>query len=167
MEIPQNTTSSMNPVPSPENPGNQATPQGFMGTLEYYLVAKAPFQIPANIKEMIVKFGPWLNLIFLLTFIPVILALIGLGTLISFYSGAYMAGGGAWSIYSILSLITFVLSIIALPGLFRRKLSGWNMTFYAAVVSFVSSIISGNLIGGIISAILGLYVLFQIRSYYN
>ena len=165
METSSNMPGSMNPVPSPTNPGNQGAPRGFMETLEYYLVTKAPFQIPANVKEMIVKFGPWLDALFLLISIPLVLALIGLNTVLSIYPRTYMASG--WSIFSIFSLITFVLSVIALPGLFRRKLSGWNMIFYASIISLVSNVFSGNIVGGIIGAIIGLYILFQIRSYYN
>ena len=33
-------------------------------TLEEYLVKKAPYQLPADVKEGIVKFGPWIILIF-------------------------------------------------------------------------------------------------------
>ena len=165
METQSNTTGSMNPVPPPPNQGGQETPQGFMGTLEYYFVTKAPFQIPANVKEIIVKFGPWLIALVLLGSVPLIFALSGLSTSSFFYTSYYMAGG--WSLFLIFPALTFVLEIIALPGLFGRKMFGWNMIFYAVIVSFVGGVISGNVIGGIFFAIIGLYVLFQIRSYYN
>lgn len=152
--------------PSPLNSGSQGAPQGFMGTLEYYLVTKAPFQIPANVKEIIVKFGPWLIVIALLGFVPLILALSGFRTISFFYSSYYSMYGGKLYLL-IFPAINFVLEIIALPGLFGRKMFGWNMIFYAVMVSFAGSVISGNIVGGIIFAIIGLYVLFQIRSYYN
>jgi len=142
-------------------------PQGFMETLEYYLVTKAPFQIPANVKEMIVQFGPWLACIVLLATIPLFLTFLGLGSMFLFYSPYYMVGGGNWYMHFIFTAITFVLEIVALPGLFGRKMFGWNMIFYATVVSFLGSVLSGNVIGGIIFAIISLYVLFQIRSYYS
>lgn len=149
----------------PPTSGGSSAPSGFMATLEYYLVTKAPFQLPTSVKEFIVKFGPWIDLLFLLTFIPLIFALIGFGAFFSAYSMGYYAGG--WSIYSILSLIAFVLGVIALPGLFGRKLVGWNFLFYSQIIYFVQSIISGNLIGGLIGVIIGFYFLFQIKSYYH
>ena len=60
-----------------------------------------------------------------------------------------------------------VLLAVALPGLFARKMNGWNFLFYQIIVSFVAAIIVGNIVGGIISAVIGLYVLFQIKSYYH
>jgi len=133
-----------------------------METLQYYLVTKAPFQIPANIREIIVKFGPWLNLLFVLSFIPVVLSLLGLNHMFSY---GYMMTG--WSLYSIFSLASFVLCALALPGLFKRSISGWNMVFYSSIVSFAGNVIYGDILGGLVGLIIGLYILFQIRSYYR
>ena len=155
-----------NQVPPVNNTGGQVSPKGLMQTLEYYFVTKAPFQIPPNVKEIIVKYGPWIQVIFLVTLIPIIFALIGLGTMFSAYT-PYAYGYGAWSISSIISLVVFVLSIIALPGLFRRKISGWNMSFYGIILNLIGSLISGYFIGAIIGFVIGGYVWFQIRSYYN
>ncbi len=156
-----------NQVP-PVSSGNQVPPTGFMNTLEYYFVTKAPFQIPANVKEIIVKFGPWVQLIFLLTFIPLVIALLGLGSALSVYSRAYGASfGSMMTISTVISLVTIIMTIIALPGLFGRKMSGWNMSFYARLVSFVGSLIVGNVLGAIVGIIVSLYVWFQVKSYYN
>ena len=147
----------------------QILPESFVRTLEHYFVTKAPFQIPANIKEFIVKYGPWLMVVLLVVMIPGILVLIGLSglgvTFGTIYSPAYMASG--WSFYAIFALVAFVLNLLALPGLFKRKLSGWNLIFYSTLVSFLGSILMMNIIGGLISVIISLYILFQIRSYYS
>lgn len=162
-----------------QNPNNQVPPagnnasgptqtpsKGLMETLEYYFVTKAPFQIPANIKELIVKFTPWLNVIFLLTIIPLALAVIGLGSLFTFYAGAYGYHSG-WSFYYFINLAILILGVMALPGLFARKKSGWNMTFYEIALSFVGSIFYGNMVGAIVGAVISFYVLFQVKSYYK
>jgi len=159
--------------PTNNNMGNNVPPtsgpsRGFMETLEYYLVTKAPFQIPANIKEIIVKIAPWGNVIYLLTIIPLILLVLGLSSTLSRYGGyGYAYGYNIWSIYNIISLATFVLIVLALPGLFKRKISGWNFTLYEVILVAVGGIISGNIFGAIIGAVIGLYFLFQVRSYYN
>jgi len=154
------------PVPPVSNSSSQVPPKGLMETLEYYFVTKAPFQIPENVKEMIVKFGPWIQVIFLLTIVPLLLALIGLGAMFSVYS-PYGYVHSAWSIGSIISLIVFVIDIIALPGLFARKMSGWNMSFYGIVLNLVGSIFTGNIIGAILGFVISGYVWFQVRSYYK
>lgn len=164
-QVPPVNNTEQNQAPQ-VTPGNQVPPKDFMETLEYYFVTKAPFQLPAGLKEAIVRFGPWISLIFLLTFIPLIFAVIGLNATLSFYAPLYYAHF-VWSIYTIIPLITFVLGIMALPGLFRRKMSGWNLVFYEMLVSFVGSVISGNIVGAIVSVIIGLYIWFQVRSYYK
>jgi hypothetical protein len=158
-------TNQVPPSPPTGLAGQNGPKKSIMETLEYYFVTKAPFQLPVNAKEFIVKFGPWINLIFLLTFLPLLLAILGLNALISTYSYSYAVRG--WSLSSIISVVTVVMGIIALPGLFARKISGWNMAFYEVVVSLVGGIIAGNIIGALIGAVIGSYVLFQIKSYYK
>ena len=50
---------------------------------------------------------------------------------------------------------------------FNRKINGWNMTFYEIIVSFVGSVMYGNIFGAVISVVVGLYILFQVKSYYH
>ncbi|NMC51345.1 hypothetical protein GYA54_01285 [Candidatus Kuenenbacteria bacterium] len=167
----QNPNNQVPPAPMPPVGDNasgptQAPPKGLMETLEYYLVTKAPFQIPVKIREGIVKIMPWLNAIFLLTIIPLALAVIGLGSIFTFYAGSYFYHAG-WGIYNIITLVTLVLGVMALPGLFKRAKSGWNLTFYEIVLSFVGNIFYGSIFGGLFSLVVGCYVLFQIKSYYK
>ena len=68
---------------------------------------------------------------------------------------------------AILALVQVVMFGMALPGLFARKMSGWTMLFYAELVGFVSSIVSGSIVGGIIGTLIGLYILFQVRTKYS
>jgi hypothetical protein len=57
--------------------------------------------------------------------------------------------------------------VLALPGLFARKMSGWTLMFYAQIVSAVSSILAGSILGGLIGALISLYILFQVRVLYK
>lgn len=139
--------------------------QGFIATLDEYLVKKAPFQIPEGGKEFIVRFGPWISLVLLLLTLPLLLVALGLGALVAPFAGVRYGTG--FGVVAILALVQVVMFGMALPGLFARKMSGWTMLFYAELVGFVSSIVSGSIVGGIIGTLIGLYILFQVRTKYS
>ena len=141
-------------------------PKDLIGFLDYYLVKKAPFQIPDAGREFLVKFGPWIMLVLMLLTLPLILFLLGLGTFLSPFGGvSYMA---TWGLSSILIVIQFILRAAALPGLFARKMMGWNLVFYALLVGLLASVLSiYGIVGGLIGALIGLYLLFQIRPLYH
>jgi len=48
-------------------------------------------------------------------------------------------------------------------------MSGWTLLFYARIVSFVYALVSSlwALIPAIIGLVIGLYLLFQVRSLYK
>lgn len=132
-----------------------------------YFGKKAP-SLPENAKEAIVKFGPWIALILLIISAPAVLGLLGLGAALSPF--AYLGGitGGVGYMVSIVfTIVIMVMEIIALPGLFKRSRSGWNIMFYSTLLQAVESVLSMNIGGLIIGTLLSLYVLFQIRSYYK
>lgn len=136
-------------------------------TLNDIFGKKAP-ALPENIKEMIVKFGPYITVVILIIAAPAILAIFGLGTVLAPFS--LLGGLGEFSIYTvtmILSLIIFALQIIALPGLFKRTRAGWKFMFYGSLVSAVSALLSFNIGSLIIGTAISFYFLFQIRSYYK
>lgn len=135
--------------------------------LNEYLGKKAP-QLPANIKEAIVQYSPWITLVLLLLSLPAVLVLFGVGTLGMPFS--YMGGvqyGMTYTISLVILAVTLVLEGLAIPGLMNRKKSGWNFVFYATLLGIVSNLISMNFGSLILGALLPLYILFQIRSYYK
>ena len=139
-------------------------------TLNQYFGVKAP-QLPANIKEIIVKFGPYLIIIGLIFTVLSIIALVPLmlGTaVLSTYVDAY-AGISIQQVYIsiIFGIIIGIIELMALPGLFKRTPGSWKLLFYAELVSLLSLLVSLNIISLIISGIVGLYILFQIRPLYN
>ena len=136
-------------------------------TLETYLIDKAP-GIPDNIKEFIVKFGPWISLVMLVIAAFWILIALSIGTL--FAPFAFLGGlryGLSYGLGMVFSVVTFGLAIFSLPGLFKRQASSWRLLYYATLISAVSSLISFNLGGLILGTGISLYVLFQIKSYYK
>lgn len=137
--------------------------------LELYLVKKAP-ALPKGGKELLVKIAPWLVIVGLVLSVPAILSLFTLSSMMSASPyGAYATAalGPAYYISILLLVVTIVLQVLALPGLFNKKRSGWNFIFYSSLVSLVSSLISMNLVGFIIGGLLSLYLLFQVREYYK
>ncbi|MEK7478123.1 MAG: chromate transporter [Patescibacteria group bacterium] len=134
--------------------------------LDDYLGKKAP-ALPMGVKDFLVKIAPWAVILSLIIMIPGVLAYWRLGTLMMPY--AYYVGGRSalFTLSTILSAIAIIINILAIPGLFKRTASGWNFIFYGVLVSTVSSLVSGNIVGAIIGFLISMYLIFQIRSYYN
>ena len=137
--------------------------------LDEYLVKKAP-ALPANIKELLVKFAPYLTIIGVVLVVPALLAAFSAGAWLS--SNYYWAVGGVtlgWQYYLALGLsaVTVVLEALAIPGLFSRKMSGWKLLFYGILVNTVYSLVYFNLMGLLLGTLISLYFLFQVRSYYH
>jgi len=145
--------------------------KSYLGDIERladeYLVKKAP-ALPDGIKEAIVKFGPWILLIIIVMTAPLILGFLGLGTFMMPFS--YLGGlrmGTGYTVSMIFTFVITVMEIIALPGLFKRAKAGWTMMYYKTLVTAILNIVVFNLGGLIIGTLLGLYVLFQVKSYYK
>jgi hypothetical protein len=139
----------------------------FEQQIEGYFLDKAPFQIPAHIKEAIVKYAPWINLALMVFLLPAILVVLGIGTLLA--PAGFLGGLGSGFAYMLtigLSVVALALRILALPGLFSRKRSGWVFTYYGDLVNVALNIISFSLFG-LLFDIIFLFVLFQVRSYYK
>ena len=146
------------------------TSTDLVGTIEP-LFAKAP-ALPANARDILVKIMPWIALIF--GILGVLGAISGLGLLTATSPMAVLGGAEGVSAYgtgflaSIIWLISSVLMLMAYPGLKKRQYKGWNLLFYSEVVSLVGAIVSiTSIVGGIIGALIGFYLLFQIKSHYK
>jgi len=148
-----------------ETTSQSQAPKDLIGFLDYYLVQKAPFQIPQGGREWIVKWGPWITLVLLIISLPPLLFLLGLGTVLLPFGGIGYAQG--FGLAAIVLCINLVLTVMALPGLFARKMSGWNLIFYARIVSVVFSLLLGNIIGAIVTGLISFYILFQVRTLYK
>lgn len=141
-------------------------------TLETYLVDKAPFTLPDNVKEIVVSFAPWISIIVLLLAIPGILLVLGAGAIVApftvFLGPRYAMNYGMTYIVSMVVLaVSVVLEALAVPGLFKRSLGAWRLLYYASLVNLVSGILGGNFLSAIVGSLIGLYFLFQVKSYYK
>lgn len=140
---------------------------------EEYLVKKAPFQLPEGFKDFLVKIAPYLIIVVAILAIPTLLNLFGLSNSMWWelsrygYNYGYGSYRTMFSVTSIISLIAIVLELLALPGLFGRKKQWRNLIFYAQLISVIGSLIDGSILWAILSLVIGMYVLFQVRSYYK
>lgn len=141
--------------------------------LDEYLVKKSPITLPDKVKEFIVKAAPYLAIIGVVISIPTIVALVGLTSLLApaTYIGGVAIGrpyyGFGYIASTIIFAIVMVLEVIAIPGLFSRKRSAWNILFYSTLINLLGDLLSVNIGSLIIGGIISLYFLFQLRSYYK
>jgi hypothetical protein len=135
--------------------------------LEELFTKKISYALPIKAKETIVKIAPWITLIVIVLSLPAIFALLGIGS--------FALGIGAMSsryyIGVIVLIIQVVLMIMAFPGLQKRQIKGWKMVYYSDLVSAVYALFSaysfGDLIWSLLGTCIGLYLLFQVKSYYK
>ena len=141
-------------------------PKDPIGFLDYYLVTKAPIQIPEAGKEWLVKYGPWIVIVIAVITLPLLLALLGLSAVVApFAVGVGFAAGSL--IFALGALVQLGLELMALPGLFARKTSGWNLLFYANVVGIATRLLSGAVVSAVLGGLIALYILFQVRPLYK
>ena len=147
--------------------------KGIIGQLESlldeYMVKKAPFALPMGLKEFIVKISPYLIIIFAILALLLILAALGISAVLTPFM---MVSPYGWGFGGIVSLVTavvvFILELMAVPGLFKRTKAGWRLIFYASIVGLIGSLFSiTSIIGGIVGAIIGWYILFQVKDMYK
>lgn len=146
---------------------------GFIGKVEAwldeYMVTKAPFQIPMGGKEFLAKIAPYLIIIGVVFFVLSLPALLGLGAM--FGGLGMMTGSASWGFAALVSLATSVITVgleaWAVPGLFKRTHASWRILFYASLISLIGGILSYNPIGAVIGAIIGWYILFQVKVLYK
>jgi hypothetical protein len=142
---------------------------GVMGALDGIFGDKGPVQLPVGAKDWIAKWAWVFALIGVIIRGFGLLTLLGLGAVFS----GLAASSGTFSFFSSLGFgILFlaaegVLLLISIPGLKNMKLSGWNFAFYAEIVAIVGNLLSFNIFGAVIAAVIGFFFLFQIRSRFS
>lgn len=124
-------------------------------------------KLPEKLKEVIVKYGPYVSVILLILWIPIILALIGIA--ITATPFALLGGdkGLGYVISVVFGLVMMALQIKAIPGLFKRQIKSWRLLFYISLISALSNLIQFNAWNLIVGTIISWYFLFQIKSYYK
>lgn len=124
--------------------------------------------LPKKWLDVIVNITPWIALIFGILGVLGSFAAIGILTFLAPFvalgSGVGVASGGI--IGAILAFVASALLLAAFPGTKAKKISGWNFLFWSEAASIISSVVAIS-VAGVVGALIGFYILFQIKSYYK
>lgn len=135
--------------------------------LEEYLVTKAP-ALPDNIKDLIVKVAPYLTILGAIMTLQALMATWKIYTAAaSFPWMAAQVTSTSFYLSVGYSILTAVLQGLAVPGLLARRKQGWTWLYYVVLVNAVYLLLSMNLVGMVVSTLIGFYLLFQIRPRYR
>jgi len=152
-----------------------------------YLVREAPFQLPLEVKDLIVKIayplavvGAVLMAFALIAVIPAVIAMMGISVLMMPFSGPHIVGFDLIGlILAALNIYVLFLSIkwlyFSLPGLKARTRSGWEYVFYGSLLGVVSNLLNShsivgifvNIVPSLVSAIISMYLWFQVKDRYS
>ncbi|KAB7732724.1 chromate transporter [Rudanella paleaurantiibacter] len=121
---------------------------------------KAPFQLPEEFREGFAKYVPYIAVIFL----PLSMLAIIFGGGVAILSGFFLNLRASLSL--LLVVASLIIGVLAIPGLFKRTRESWTKMYVAELLYIASAIISFDIIGVILSFLLGLYLLFQVRGKY-
>ena len=151
---------------------NKTTPQSFdfnklESTFDLYFGKKAP-SIPTGIKQFIVSVAPWVTLLGIAMGAIALLAILGITSMVlpvAFVGG--LSVGFNYLAANVFSVITLIIQIMAVQGLFKRQKKAWNLIYYLVLINAVYLLVTFNIGGLIVSTLIGLYILFQIKEYYK
>lgn len=156
--------------------------------LDDMLVKNAPYKLPENFKKGLVSAMPWLAL---LGGILSLLGAWGLYQLVSwasswmgvandlsmnygYYTGYTASFGPLLWLSLALLVVEAVVSFMAFSPLKDKKKRGWDLMFWLALLNVAYAVVyliaAPNIMQFVFSLLgsaLGLYLLFQIRSYYG
>ncbi len=137
-----------------------------MKTVEDWFMKLPP--LPPQVREFLVMIAPWVSLILGVLGVLGSLAAFGISTvaspLIAMGGGIHAAGG--LIVASIISLLSSILLLVAVPGLMKRRLQGWTFLFWSEVLGLVGAVVTLSIVG-VVFSIIWLYVVFQMKSYYK
>ena len=135
--------------------------------LAEFFIKKLP-ALPEKVKEIIVKYGPYVITLMLVYSILATLAVVGISmaaTPFLFLNG--LKGGFILLIIALLGILIVVLEIMAIKGLFTRQMKSWKLLFYISLIQALCTLLRLDLGGLIIGTGISWYILFQVRSYYK
>lgn len=117
-------------------------------------------KLPVGVIDFIVSFGPYLVLVGGILGILSVLTLLSV-TVIPFVPIYFVY------LNVISAFITGVASVTSFSELQKRSLFGWRLIFWSGNLAIIVSLISLNIIGAVLSALISWYILSQIKSKYS
>ena len=152
----------------------KAKAQEAMHGLEAYLAPifeKFP-HLPEGGRKVIVDIAPWIVLVFGILGVVALLGAGGLGALATMFAPGFSM---MFLVQIVFGIASAALLLMAFPGMKAHTKKGWNLVFYSQVVSIIGGVIGlviggmygNNIIGIVISVLIGFYILFEVRTYYK
>ena len=137
--------------------------RGFEDALDAY-VHKAP-SIPYPTKQFLVKYGGYIALIIgiLEIFNSGILSVLNLGIKPLWLNNEIFSG--TYYLYLVFECLVGIMLILAFRPLNAKNVKGWRYALYASFLFFLVSLAGGD-IRGIITTVVAIYLLFQVRPQY-
>ncbi len=132
------------------------------------LFAKFP-EFPDSLREILVKIAPWAVAIYAFLALLGLLAAVGLGSILNLGSLGIYSYGSTWQYWiSIIGggLMAFIY-IMAFTPLRARKIRGWNLMYYAFLLSLIIYALTFQIFSLIIGFLIGGWILFQVRPKYT
>ncbi len=123
--------------------------------------SKAPFQLPTEWKDFIVKVSPYIMLIL----VPLTILAIGFTAFASIFTT--ISSSPLYGLATVATLGGLICSLLSIKGLFDRKREGWVWSYYAFILFLISDLLHFQFIDAIITFLISGYFLFQIREYYK
>lgn len=137
----------------------------FESELEPIFLGKFP-PFTEEIKEFIVRYGPYLILFFAVLGLFGVLAAFGIGSF-AFVMGAMPLGTGfVYYTGLVLYAIYVIINILAFTPLKNRKREGWNLMYTLLLISLALHVLQLQILTVVVQGIVGFWVLFQIREKY-
>ena len=124
-------------------------------------------ELPEKFKTVMVKIIPYLMVVLLILWIPVILALIGIIITATPFALLGGAKGFGYIVSIICGLVMIGLQIEAIPGLFKKQIKAWRLLFYISLVNVIATLLKLNIWGLIVETVISWYFLFQIKNHYK
>lgn len=132
---------------------------------ENLFVKKAP-PISVKAKEWMVKAAPWLALIFGIIALPGIFAVLGFGTITAPFWAFKGVRYFGFIASTIASIIQVALELMAVSALFKKLAKGWQLLYYSTLLGVISAVLYTSVFG-LLTAVVSLYLLYQIKSFYK
>jgi hypothetical protein len=134
--------------------------------LEPVFLNKFP-AFPENVKEGLAQYGPYIMLVLAILGLLGLLTAFGLGTAAIGIGAVAYGSGFNFYVGILFSAVILVMYLMAFTPLKARKRAGWNLIYYALLLSIASSLLQLNILGAIIGAVIGFWILFQVREKYS
>ena len=123
-------------------------------------------KLPKALLDFIAQYGPWIQVLVVILGGLTILRILGISVLFGTSTYRYSTEIVYWFAL-VAGVIVVALNLASLPGLFARKMQGWNFVYYGTLFNILYDLLTFNILVALISFFVGLWIWFQMKPYYK